>query len=472
MKKEHIKSIVLTALVGMNFLLGSRILFNKKLWPNGYNFFNVENLSFLNIFGPGNGDSETLQETAHLTLPEKIIFNTGDQTTRFSLNSNNKEYKEILKQANEILITAFSNDDGSIYEATAEEWFSTLRTNSIYLGYYTEYDTTLFAKFLGIPDTAIANHLPSFSNIVISLYDNVTIYIDDAKSDKYYKIKSGNRFSDFKENVERTMAEYNNSTAGQDAINYSFDLSFDKTFGTQKTVIDSMVPIYSNTRTAPVISASTPWEDFNDSTANGIKTELVKLFNFNAGIANRYTEADGTTVYVENNATLKIHPNGLIEYKAIDNGLQLTQSRGRYNNISAVNSFASKINKSAKSADEIYISSGVGDEGSTLTFDYIVEGLPVKITGTEPNNAIYCQIEDGHIKEYRHFLRSYKNAGRTITTPEFIFAVDSVIQQYSSITEEVTINKLYLAYTDNGLNMELGANWIADVKDVVLNEEG
>ena len=232
-----------------------------------------------------------------------------------------------------------------------------------------------------------------------------------------------------------------------------------------------MVPIYSNAQTVPVISASVPWGSFSDSSANSIRNEIVKIFDFNSSNANRYTEADGTTVYVENNATLKIHPNGLIEYKALDNGLQLTQSGGRYNMISAVNSFAARINKLTKSNSDIYISSGTNSESNILTFDYTSEGFPVKIALGDIKNAVYCEVANGYIKEYRHLLRTYKKTDDTVTTPEYIYAVDDIIQQYSSVTEEVTINKLYLAYTDSAVNQTLGANWIADVKAVILNKE-
>ena len=96
MNKEHVKSILLTGLVGMNIVLGSQILLDKKLWSSDYNFFNIENFSILKIFSRSQNIDESFKKVSHLTMPEKIIFNTGDQTTRFSLNSNNKEYTDII----------------------------------------------------------------------------------------------------------------------------------------------------------------------------------------------------------------------------------------------------------------------------------------------------------------------------------------------------------------------------------------
>ncbi len=469
MNKEHVKSILLTGLVGMNIVLGSQILLDKKLWSSDYNFFNIENFSILKFFKGAQNNDESFKKVSHLTMPEKIIFNTGDQTTRFSLNSNNKEYTDIIEYCNEVLISALSSS--SISEITQDEWFSSLMTESIYLSYYSEYDTELFSKFLGVPETLLSEHSGGFSNAVISLYDNVTVYIDDAKSDKYYRIKTGNRFSDFKKIAKEIIKNHNLSETGQDAINYSFDLNFDKTFGSQKTVISSMVPIYSNAQSVPVVTAESPWSDFSEPYVNSTKNAIVKAFSLNSNIANRYTEADGTTVYVENNATLKIHPDGLLEYKARDNGLPLSGSGGRYNIISAVNEFVTNINNISKANDSMYISSGVGEESDIITFDYICEGFPVKMSIGDLSNAVYCQISNGCIKEYRHILRNYNRTDSVISTPEYILAVDNIIQQYSSVTQEVTINKLYLAYTDSGSNQNLSADWTADVEAIVLNEE-
>lgn len=471
MNKEQVKSIVLGGLLGINIFLGSQILFDKKLWSSDYNFFNTENFALFNLFKKSSDESDSPQKASHLTMPEKIIFNTGDQTTRFSLNSNNKEYSEIIEYCNEVLVAGFLSDEKNISEATEEEWFSSLMTQSIYLSYHSEYNTELFAKFLGVPETTFSQYAGSFSNAVISLYDNVTIYIDDAKTDKYYKIKTGNRFSNFKKIAEEITANHSSDNSEQDAINYSFDLNFDKTFGTQKTVIASMVPIYSDTQTVPVVAVSSPWSDFNDNNAASVKNEIVKIFGFNSTVANRYTEADGTTVYVENNATLKIHPDGLVEYKALDNGLQLTQSNSRYNMISEVNKFVTKINNATKISDNMYISAGAGDDSNILTFDYICEGLPVKMQSGNMKNAVYCEISNGYIKEYKQILRNYKTTDTTATPPEYILAVDDVIQQYSAVTGEVTIDNLYLAYTDTGINGTLTADWIADVRAVILNKE-
>ena len=72
---------------------------------------------------------------------------------------------------------------------------------------------------------------------------------------------------------------------------------------------------------------------------------------------------------------------------------------------------------------------------------------------------IYCKYSlqiDGYIKEYRHIIKDYENTGEYFETPEYIYAVDNAIQEYSAMTGEIKINKLYLAYNDNGQYEKIG----------------
>lgn len=465
MKKEQIKTIALGLLVAANLVLGSNILLDKKLWPLGYNFFNSEYFPIVGAFEKKSED-KTQERAEHLTMPEKIIVNTGDQTTRFSLNSNNARYSKMLEYCNEILVSAFSGGAESIKEAESEEWFSALMTKSVYLCYYTEYETGLFADFLGIKEPAAAQSVAKFSNVVVGLSDNVSVYIEDSVTGKYYRIKTGRRFEEFKEITERFIEEQAQDSGS--TINYSFDLKFDMAFEGQKTIIASMVPIYQNKQSVPVIEAKNAlMEDSKPN--NAAINRIVRIFGVNPNTARRYTEADGTIVYVENNATLKLGSDGWLEYKARDAGLSFEGADGGYG-ISRVNDFVSSVNEAAGSECDIYISSAVENRAENITFDYVCSGRPIKLDMDNAEHAVSCTLSGGYITEYRHILRNYRETGEYITTPEYITAVDDTIQSYSDVTGNITINKLYLAYKDDGLSEHIGAEWCAEVEAVVLGK--
>ena len=80
MNKERLKNIALVFLVVMNFVLGGRILVEKKLWPEGYNFFsNMGNFKISELFESFGGhlvDADTYKTKVFYS--EKIVINTGD----------------------------------------------------------------------------------------------------------------------------------------------------------------------------------------------------------------------------------------------------------------------------------------------------------------------------------------------------------------------------------------------------------
>ncbi len=468
MKKEHFKNIVLTVLVVMNIVLGSNILFDKKLWPSGYNFFNLSNFPLISCFKKENPDVQNVKKAQHLTLPDKIIFNTGDQSTRFSLHSNDGEYNKIIEECNKILTAGLKAKSENIIEILPEEWFSSLMSKSVYLSYYTEFETGFFANSLGIIDTFVDDKIHSFSNVVIALTDDTNIYIEDSNSKKYYKIIINQDSKNFNNMVSEVINDRIND--GGAIINYSFDLNFDKPFGDQKTIISSMVPIYSQTQKAPIISVKNPLI-FEGKLDNAKINHIATLFNMNPNTAKRYTDAEGSIVYVENNATLMISQKGTIEYKAKDSGIVLAQSGNHYNAISKLNDFLGSIGNITGANKGIYLSSKAFSGENTVTFDYIFQGLPVNVSIDDMNHAVSCTVADGRMKEFKYIARSYNLTNESVFTPEYITAVDETILKYSDINGEITINKMYLAYTDNGISEALSPGWYTEVNTVLYDDK-
>ena len=107
MNKERIKSLALALLVMMNFVLGGKILTDEKLWPYGYNFFlSLKNSEFLKAI---TNSTDRKITKAHLTKPEQIIVNTGDQTSRIAIKPNDEIFSEISIAADELISEALKN---------------------------------------------------------------------------------------------------------------------------------------------------------------------------------------------------------------------------------------------------------------------------------------------------------------------------------------------------------------------------
>ena len=132
MTKERIKNLLLMLLVIMNFVLGSRILIEKKLWPGGYNFFsNMGNLEFSRLYT--NIKSYFTDEDTYKTKvfdPEKIVINTGDQTTRIAIYSADAEFAGLFAEAYVVLRSAFESDSENFSPVKALELYSALSATS------------------------------------------------------------------------------------------------------------------------------------------------------------------------------------------------------------------------------------------------------------------------------------------------------------------------------------------------------
>lgn len=474
MKKERIKNIALLSLIILNVLLCSRILIDKKLWPHGYNFFVDRENSFMgqvidNIF---QGQKNLSESKVQLISPQRIMLNTGYQSTRLSLDSSDEKYYEINDMVQNILKQAMSEPSKSVTSVSKEDWYTVLTGKSIYLSYTTEFDSKLFAKFLSSKDSEITNMITSVSNVVISsAAGNTLVYIQNGHEDVYYKISLSNASTEIDSVINYFQTQMDKKgDSGLNIINYAFDLSFDTLFGGQKTILNPMIPIYSNPQSFATINAENPILRLDNTLNHSVIDKILKCFNINANTVRRYTEADGTMVFVENNATLKMSLSGVLEYTAKDgaNGLKLSDSSNAYDNITNVANFIDNINQIATTERKLCVSSSLLNQEikpTTLqiTFDYVVNGMPVILSTPKTNHAVTVIAENGYLKKYVQKLRSYHMTNEYVEIPEYINALDSAIAAKTSDTSEIA--DMYTAYFDDGQVGSKTANWKVDVKE-------
>ncbi len=475
MKKERIKSILLIVLVISNIILSSKIWINKKLWPSGYNFFvNIQNSfivkSVTNLFGRNNSDY--ISKT-HINTPKQIIINTGYQTTRFALDSTYDIFSDANNISQNILSAALSAPIRSISSATQDEWYSVLMSKSVYLNYNVEYDTNLFAQFLGVKETELSSMLNYITDAVLavdSTSSNITVYIKNGHNDTYYKINT----SIAKDDVENLINYFQNGkdenpedipSDSPNIINYSFDLLFDR--GNQKALLSPMIPIFSNPQTYNIIEADNPIIKSDGSLNTSVAERLLSTFDINSSTMRRYTEANGTVVFVENDAILKLSPNGVLEFSATgaDNGIKLAEpTASEYTNICMAADFMDNVNSEISANKNLYLSSDLTDDNINLSdielnFDYSAYGLPVNLSVENYNHAVSMTISNGRLQKYTQVLRAYSNTGEKAETSAFIDSLDETIRQYEYISGQIYVDKIYAAYSDDGTIGKKSASW-------------
>lgn len=469
MRKERIKTIALAFLVVMDCVLGSRILIEKKLWPTGYNFFsNIGKFQISSIYTNIKNyftDSGSLK--SQVFYPEKIVINTGDQTTRTSLNSAESEFEGIADRAYELLKSAFMSESESVLQVKNEELYSAMSSDSVYIDFPTEYSPELLSKLLGAQNNVFRDEDISFSDAVISFSPRTEIYLSDRNKYICYKINVTKR----DEKLIELLGEYEKKHGGQidSAINYSFDLKFDKPFGAQKTTLNPLILIYSTPPEFPVIGSVNPIYDGEQLNESVLKN-ILKVFNINSSTMNRYTEAGGTVVFVENNAILKIDKNGYLDYQATDGGMEISSTGGDYTNILNISSIASQINEAVGNDSNIRISDIDASDNTTYLFDYIVSGIPVKVQTDNISSAVRAVVRDGMLISYKQLIRKYEETGTYEPLPEFFTALDDVISKYSEFMNEINIDKMYFGYKDNGFGESINADWVVKVDNVIADD--
>lgn len=462
MSKERLKSILLVFLVLTNVVLGSKILIDKKLWPDGYNFFSNMGIFYSNII---NYFSDNNNQKAQVFSPESILINTGDQTTRTSLTSNNVEFGELYQEAEKLLKSAFACDAQNIERVQKESLTAALSSDSVFLNYPFEYDVSLFLALLGLKDTAVSDFTDKISQIVITLSSRPSVYAANLEKDDYIKIN-------FSGDVKKLISLCNNCTdkyAVEDnpIINYSFELKFDQPFGAQKTTLNPLIRIYSNEYEYPVITSTNPILNDNNTINENIVNNILKVFNINPSTMRRYTEAGGTIVFVENDGILKISSNGYLEYQASGMGKEISSSRNFYADIVNTASLIIDVNAAASNKASVRLSNY---EDGNLYFDYVVSGLEMSIDNPQIEAAAVAKTENGYLKSYRQLIRTYSKSPQIASPSGFFTSLDSVIAKYSEYMKEIKINNMYIGYTDNGSVGSKYADWIVEVDNIIAAE--
>lgn len=463
MNKEHIKSVVLAVLVISNLFLGSKILMTEKLWPDGYNFFVSARKSsiYLSISKLFKGSSVNNESKSHISAPDGVIINTGYQTTRFSLKISDDMYNNVYSVCSSLLTEALSVPSKSWSYTNSEEWYSSLSGKSVYMSYSSKFDSALFARFSGCKDSEIPMLLSDVDGVVISAGAKPSVYLKGG--DTYIKCSIETSVTKLEDIIDYFQQNFDDTDANSSIINYSFELLFDKPSENQHAILESMIPIYSNPIEYYPVNAENPIQK-NDGTVNiNTVNRILSSFEINPGTVRRYTEAGGTMVFVENNGTLKIHTNGLIEYTANigARGIRLTDSGSAYNTICAAADFMDNINDAA-SADKTMIIrsdlSGNNPDNLNMTFDYAVDGLYVNISSPDIAHAVEITAENGYLKSYRHLLREYDKQQQPEQIPLYIEALDKIISENPNEIHTY-IKKMYISYSDDNQNGIKYADW-------------
>ena len=448
MKKEHLKTVILVLLVFSSIILTVNKWFSEKLWPDGYNFFS--NLTAWFSFGSEAEEKTYYLSKENISNPSKIIVNNNELRSIYKHTS--AEYNSMLSQVKDVLKGGLSEQN--FEEGSGERWKEALKNASVYITYPVAYD---FKTFSAVMDSPVNDFGISFmQEFIIAAGDNITgkphLLIKDASNDKYADVTLGANSLV----IDSLIKEYAVSSVGESP--YSFELNFDKSNDTieQKIIIEPQVVLSIGQVTQPSAAKINYFENISNDRA--LYNKFLKAFGYNTTNLRKNINIDNSIVFVENYSSIKMHSDGYLEYRSLDDtkGIPLGTSANStfYDIFIDCIEFVNNVWDTACSDlnMDINLSSlNIDDQSSfKLTIDYYADGmevvsrLPKTASHDKLNHAIEITVKNSKIVSYRQIVSGYSLNSDITECGSVIEALD-ILMANDSIKSD-TITDLYLAY--------------------------
>lgn len=483
-RKIKLKDIFLLFLILLGLVLLLQIWFRSSSLP--YNSVNEQLQESLirpiaKWFGHGkNGTfSQNIQE---LLLPKKIVLNQSNQ--RAVLYSGDEAFGKVLPAADSLLeaLMMGKTEVKSKETVSEEDYCAVLKGNSVYLDYGILLDFRLLSVNICAQEK---NDLSSdFTNVrecIISLEDNVfhntAIYMKDYESGNFFRyLVTAN-----KNELDAILKSYFQTHQSESTLNYSFELNFhkqEKGDGALSKLVFQPLILFNLVPSEGVVLEEEAAHEPDSAHVNGI----LRAFQINPMTMNKYTDLTNADIFVENNATLVLSPEGYLAYQTVEGGtgLSLIDTKEKnnmdvYSAVSAAVGFLYTLNEEIPMMNfsEYRFSSDL-TEGSTsgsytIEFDYCVDGIPVlqsDPTNGEACHAISMTIENGCLKQYRQFMHTYRSSQKQERLTPVIQAVDGLLDQLNLQKQNLTISHVTKCYWNIGKETALLPQWEIGVESI------
>lgn len=444
MKKETLKTAVLVLLVTSSIILTINNWFSEKLWPEGYNFFS----NLASYFTDSRQHKSYYLSKENISSPAKIIVNSGEQRGVYTHTSS--EFNDMAGPVKKLLKDALAITEVS--ESTIEAWKDALKYKSIYLSYPVQYDIKTFSAIMDAPIGTVTQG--TLKEFILVSGDNITgkPHLLVKNSDTYLDITMS---TDSRE-IDSLVSRYATGSMGENP--YSFELNFDKAEekSEQKVIIDSQVILSIKPRTVSTMREINYFEDI--ARDRELYTDLLMSFGFNTSSIKKNINTDNSIVFAENYGTIKMYPDGLLEFRSLDGtkGISIGNSADFYETFIDSIEFVNNVWDTACSDTNMNInlsSIKYGDEAGTFTLaiDYYADGMEVvtSLDATEAhgkiNHAIEMEISGSKLVSYKQIVKGYVSNRDSVTCSNVIDALD-VLMAKGSIKSD-TITDLYPAYS-------------------------
>ena len=485
MVKKVLKNSLLICLVLLAIVLSSRIWFGSYFFSGGYDFFFSGFQRYImnpiqGLFGQTE-DGTFSQHFKKMYMPEKIVLN--DSGERRVLVEGQEGFDASFNLANDILsrVLAGGYDTQSKTTVDMDAYMAALKGKSIHVDYGKVCDYRLLSfSVCGEIQSNLSGDLNAVGGYVISLQDSIMddifIYIIDQKNNNIYRYTvEGEKVS-----IGNKLTELVQKTTTDGLASYAFELNFHKEQenASSKILFDPLILMELSTLETDKLEGQR-LDEVGHGISENLVNDILRAFSVNTRSVWRYTDLTGARVFVENDATLTLYPDGVIEYRAVEGGrgLDISDSDTTYDVYTATNNAVEFVTNLCGEMPSEFMNSlqirtdlldNLDKQGVyTICFDYCVDGVPVRHK-TEDGyaHAIEMEINNGYLKSYRQFVRTYTRTEEQISVTPMLSAADLLVDSLYKETEPLKVQKIHLSYVEDGSG-RLTPMWAA----VVDNKE-
>lgn len=401
--------------------------------------------------------------------PELVIVNCGEN--RGELKMEHDGYDRTMDFINKVMQSIHSV--GAEYSKVSSNAVrkNLMMANSIYIKYPYARLSEMDARFFQIKDSGLVKNTETYSEAFllpdIASEKVVVFVISKDNPDEMLRIQT--------ESFAATLSEIINSLEYINTKEYAFaaELNLDKKDEQSNglsTTFDSMIAIPLNKKITNSVLCDVPWEYANAlkfTQPTDFSTGLMDIFNYNPNTIRQYAAKDGTLTFVSGKGTLSMHPDGVLEYKALDQSEGIVFSSGNSIRSGDLYTSAAGVIKTVKKILSLCYSSFLdektdirftqitkqADEDIRFCLDYFVNGYKVKM---ENGCAIEAKVHGGVLTEMKMHLTTFKVSDKETENKALINAVDDLFANGGQIKKVADAG---LVYELSGEGNEMTTRW-------------
>ena len=429
-KQERIKTLILMLLIINSLFMTSQIWFSQELWSD-YVFFDALRETIFGRFFSA-PKAVTVSSFDGLANPLRIISCRGE-SKRGILEPGNPFYSEADNSINAILDILYEVNDPKYITVATEDWLDALKGRSVMLDYGAKINSRLITKNIGGTENKLASVVTELSEITLCPeQNNAAIFIRNTQNGVIYKF---------------VVANVGGSV--NDVINVvDYDAGYLFAFEMNAANADPLVLFpMDETNEVPSVYVENPAESLSNNTME----KVILTFGFDPSRFRRSVSSNGTVSYIGNSRTIIFHPNGLLEFFAVD-----AESGIKGGNLTDM------VNIALKTAGDqaqilmngnplnVRITSDLIDGEHIIKMNYFYNGLPLFINIPEDGathgvtDAVTAEFSEGNLVRFRMLPRVIMYDTKTVEAGSVL---ESTGNAYLG---DDTIRRIMQCYTEDG----------------------